>query len=54
MGCKVDWYTFCEKKRELIWKIEKSDGKNGYRRSNSMNGYWKNWAAASVNRDAKD
>ena len=28
--------------------------KNGYRRSNSRNGYWKNGAAASVNRYVKD
>ena len=28
--------------------------KNGYKRSNSRNGYWKNGAAASVNRYVKD
>ena len=28
--------------------------KNGYKRSDSRNGYWKNGAAASVNRYVKD
>ena len=28
--------------------------KNGYRRSNSRNGYWKNGAAASLNMYMKD
>ena len=57
MGCKADRYTFCvcERERESIygkWKNLKE--KNGYKRSNSRNVYWKNGAAASVNRYVKD
>ena len=34
------------------WKIQME--KNGYKRSNSRNGFWKNGAAASAQRYVKD